>query len=78
MQKIGRYIVILLTVWLLPACQSSSQERKLAERQVLAEKQTAELCEALNKSASMDTIRLIAERNEDVLFYVFDARQMVY
>ena len=78
MRKIGRYIVILLTVWLLPACQSSSQERKLAERQVLAEKQTSELCEALNKSASMDTIRLIAERNEDVLFYVFDARQMVY
>ena len=27
---------------------------------------------------SLDSIRLIAERNEDVLFYVFDARQMVY
>lgn len=43
-----------------------------------AEKQTQELCEALNRNVSLDSIRLIAERNEDVLFYVFDARQMVY
>lgn len=43
-----------------------------------AEKQTQELCEALNRNMSLDSIRLIAERNEDVLFYVFDARQMVY
>lgn len=43
-----------------------------------AEKQTQELCEALNHNMSLDSIRLIAERNEDVLFYVFDARQMVY
>ena len=43
-----------------------------------AEKQTQELCEALNRNVSLDSIRLIAKRNEDVLFYVFDARQMVY
>ena len=78
MRKIGQSIVILLAVILCAACRSSSQERKLAEQQMQAEKQTQELCEALNRNVSLDSIRLIAERNEDVLFYVFDARQMVY
>ena len=79
MLKTFRNIGILVVVLLLTACHgTSSQERKLAERQMQAEKQTQELCEALNRNVSLDSIRLIAERNEDVLFYVFDARQMVY
>lgn len=79
MRKIGRYISFIACLILFAACHgTSSQERKLAERQMQAEKQTQELCEALNRNMSLDSIRLIAERNEDVLFYVFDARQMVY
>lgn len=79
MRKIGRYISFIACLILFAACHgTSSQERKLAERQMQAEKQTQELCEALNHNMSLDSIRLIAERNEDVLFYVFDARQMVY
>lgn len=79
MRKIGRYISFIACLILFAACHgTSSQERKLAERQMQAEKQTQELCEALNRNVSLDSIRLIAERNEDVLFYVFDARQMVY
>lgn len=79
MRKIGRYISFIACLILFAACHgTSSQERKLAERQMQAEKQTQELCEALNHNMSLDSIRLIAERNEGVLFYVFDARQMVY
>lgn len=66
--EIGLWIVLLLSV-VLAACQSP-QER--------AESRTAELVAALERNASIDTIRMIAERDDEVLFYIFDARQMVY
>ncbi|MBR7154979.1 MAG: hypothetical protein IKD12_06740, partial [Paludibacteraceae bacterium] len=82
MQKVIRNILFVLVVLLFAACKSgdasSLEQKRLAERQAQAEQQTAALCEALQHNASLDSIRLIAERNEDVLFYVFDARQMVY
>lgn len=82
MAKIIRNIVFVFVVLLLAACKggdaSSLEQKRLAERESKAEKQTTELCEALNHNASLDSIRAIAERDADVLFYVFDARQMVY
>ena len=63
----------------LVACQSGfTDEARLAKRQAYAEEQTAQLCEALEHGVSLDSIRLIAEKDDDVFFYIFDARQMVY
>ena len=82
MSKIIRNIGLVLGVLLLAACKggdaSSLEQKRLAERETKAEQHTVELCEALQRNASLDTIRAIAERDADVLFYVFDARQMVY
>ena len=86
MQKFKAYLgwilaalVILAVVIGMTACRSESkQNRKIAEKQVYAERQTAVLCEALERGASIDTIRAITESTNGVLFYVFDAHQMVY
>ena len=66
-------------VVVLAGCQSGSgEERQMKELQAQAERQTERLCEALTHNVSLDSIRSIAEQDERVLFYVFDARQMVY
>ena len=62
---------------LLASCGSREQKR-IAAQQESAQQRTAELCAALERGASLDTIRMIAEVNDEVLFYVFDARKMVY
>ena len=69
--KRGWYIVLLAV--LLVGC-GTRMERK----QKRAELQTAELVGALERNVPIDTIRSIAERDDEVLFYIFDARQMVY
>ena len=97
MQKLKAYLgwilaglVVLAVVIGMTACRSESkQNRKIAEKQAFAERQTAVLCEALERGASIDTIRAITEpfngerrkakgEKDEVFFYVFDARQMVY
>ena len=76
MRKILGFLILLLS---LTACHSSSSEaQKLLKREAYAEHQTALLCEALSRNTSLDSIRAIAEKDEEVLFYIFDARQMVY
>ena len=62
----------------LTACHGSSDEARLQKRQTNAEQQTAVLCKALLHNAPLDTIRAVAEKDPEVLFYIFDARQMVY
>ncbi|MBR1877941.1 MAG: hypothetical protein IJ814_02925 [Paludibacteraceae bacterium] len=83
MIKIAKIIHLSLFLGVLvafSACQSSSgnSQRRLAERQVYAEQRTQILADCLERHVPMDSIRAVAERDEDVLFYVFDARQMVY
>ena len=97
MQKLKAYLgwilaglVVLAVLIGMTACRSESkQNRKIAEKQAFAERQTAVLCEALERGASIDTIRAITEpfngerrkakgEKAEVFFYVFDARQMVY
>lgn len=85
MQKLKTYLgwilaglVVLALLVGLTACQSSSESRKIAERQAYAERETSELCAALERGAPIDTIRAITEATDEVLFYVFDAHQMVY
>ena len=77
-RKIFHFVCLSALFCLLAACHSSSAEKQLTEREAAAEKRTAELCHALLHNASLDSIRAIAEQEEDMLFYVFDARQMVY
>ena len=77
-RKIFHFLCLSALFCLLAACHSSSAEKQLTERETAAEKRTAELCHALLHNASLDSIRAIAEQEEDVLFYVFNARQMVY
>ena len=72
----GRILYIILCVFTLVSCASG--EHDLAARKAKAETQTMELCAALEADASLDSIRMIAERDAEVLFYVFDARRMVY
>ena len=97
MQKLKTYLgwilaglVILAVVIGMTACRSESkQNRRIEEKQALAERQTAVLCEALERGASIDTIRAITEpfngqgrkakdEKNEIFFYVFDAHQMVY
>ena len=64
---------------LLVACQAGfSDEGRLAKRQAHAEQRTALLCDALDRGVPIDSIRFIAEKDDDLFFYIFDARQMVY
>lgn len=83
MGKIAKIIhlgLFLGLIFAFSACDSSSSEneRSLAKRELYAEQRTALLVDCLNRHVSMDSIRAIAERDEDVLFYVFNARKMVY
>ena len=79
MKKALRYIGFCLLIVFMTSCKGERvQEKRLEQRQHVAEMQTADLGAALSRSAPLDTIRTIAEKNEDVLFYVFDAQQMVY
>ncbi len=78
MGKILRYIGIVALLIAMAACSENSSEKALEAKQHVAEQRTAQLCEALLRNSSLDTIRAIAEKDEDVLFYVFDSQQMVY
>ncbi len=79
MKKALRYIGLCLLIVLLSSCKSEqAEEKRTAKLQAQAEAKTTALCEALNRNAPLDTIRSIAEEKDDVLFYVFDAQQMVY
>ena len=78
MRTIFRYILFLTALLSLSACHSAQSEKQIAERQTLAEQRTEALCQALQHNASLDTIRAIAEKDEQVFFYVFNAQQMVY
>ena len=71
------------TIWFLGLfigllfCFASCQSRQ--ERiKTQAEQRTSQLVAALERNAPIDTLRAIAEKDDDVLFYIFDARQMVY
>lgn len=68
---------LFVLMCLLPACRQTG-EKALAKRQARAEQRTALLCDALQRGAPIDTIRAITEYEEDLFFYIFDARRMVY
>ena len=76
--RIGFKILLFLSGLALTACHTSRSEKLLAARQAMAEQRTVALCGALERGASLDTIRAIAEKDEQVFFYVFNAKQMVY
>ena len=79
MQKLVHFIVLLGLFLTLSACQSgSSDTKKLQARQSYAEQRTSILCDALERNASMDTIRSIAEKDDDLFFYIFNASRLVY
>ena len=78
MRKILRYIGIAAMLFVMAACDEKSAEKALLAKQHVAEQRTEQLCEALLHNSSLDTIRAIAEKDDDVLFYVFDSQQMVY
>ena len=71
--------IVWIGCMLLVACQAGfSEEERLAKRQAHAEQRTALLCDALDRGVPIDSIRFIAEKDDDLFFYIFDARQMVY
>ena len=71
--------IVWIGCMLLVACQAGfSDEGRLAKRQAHAEQRTALLCDALDRGVPIDSIRFIAEKDDDLFFYIFDARQMVY
>jgi len=78
MQKIPYFLSLVACLFLLSACHSGSEQRQLDKRKAIAEERTEWLCDALIHNASLDSIRTIAEQDDEVLFYVFDARKMVY
>ena len=78
MHKILQYIGIVVLLLAMVSCSGKSAEKALEAKQHVAEQRTEQLCEALLRNSSLDTIRAIAEKDDEVLFYVFDAQQMVY
>lgn len=77
--KILHFIAVLVLVWALSSCRTSSPDAsRMQQRQVYAERQTADLCAALERNAPLDTIRAIAEKDDDLFFYVFDSHRMLY
>ncbi len=78
MHKILRCIGIALLFLTMVSCNGKPAEKALEAKQHVAEQRTAQLCEALLRNTSLDTIRAIAEKDDDVLFYVFDSQHMVY
>ena len=71
-----RFVLAGVVLMLLLSC--SSEEQQLAKRQEYAERQTAALCDALARNTSLDSIRAITEQDDEVFFYIFDTRRMVY
>ena len=78
MRKILRHIGIAALLLAMTACGGKSAEKALEAKQRIAEQRTELLCNALLHNSSLDTIRAIAEKDDNVLFYVFDSQQMVY
>ena len=83
MHKFIRFIVLLGFVTAFVGCQSfrsdgARMQRQLNERIAYAEGQTKKLSDLLARHVPMDSIRIVAEEDEHLLFYVFDSRQMVY
>ena len=78
------YIFLYLAMMVcLTACHSFQADSKRLQRQVLereaeAERSISELSEALLHHTQMDSIRAITERDENLLFYVFDATRLLY
>ena len=70
-RKVYIYVCMALA-FILYACQLTQTDTKqLQEKQRRAEQQTAVLCEALQHSVSLDTIRVIAEKEKDIFFIEF-------
>jgi len=67
--------VLLVGFLLLQSCSSRSA---LDKRRDFAERQTEALRELLEHSTSLDSVRAIAEKEQDIFFYVFDRYEMVY
>ena len=78
MKKQRRYIGLIVCVAVLLALQACSSKPSLQQRQNYAEKQTAALRDVLEHTTSMDSVRAIAEKDDDLFFYIFDPYQMVY
>ena len=67
--------MLLVGFLLLQSCSSRSA---LDKRRDFAERQTEALRELLEHSTSLDSVRAIAEKEQDIFFYVFDRYEMVY
>lgn len=79
MRTLRLYIGWLFLALLLPGCAwMRSDEQLLEQRKAHAQAQTEELCGALLRNTSLDSIRSVAEKDEGVLFFVYDAGQLVY
>ena len=83
MRKFIRFIVLIGVLATFVGCHSfdfdcAHMQRQLNERIEYAEGQTEKLGELLVGHVSMDSIRIVAEEDEHLLFYVFNGYQMVY
>lgn len=83
MNKLVRFIGFALVALLCTACHSFSADsarlqRQLDERIHYADKQTERLSNLLQRHIHTDSIRIVAEEDRHLLFYVFDATKMVY
>ena len=83
MRKFIRFILFIAVLSAFVGCHSfradsARLQRQLNERIAYAQEQTAELSALLVRHAPMDSIRLVAEADRHLLFYVFNSQQMVY
>ena len=73
-----RYIGLMVCAVVLLALQACSSKPSLEQRQSYAEKQAEALKDVLEHTTSLDSVRAIAEKDDDVFFYIFDPYRMVY
>lgn len=83
MRKFIRFLLLVVIGSAFIGCHSfradgARMQRQLNERIEYAETQTKRLSKLLERHAPMDSIRLVAEADRHLLFYVFNSHQMVY
>ncbi len=82
LRRISFFLLVLLVAG-LSSCGGFEPDAKrlqktLLRREALAEKQATEMAHCMQHNPNFDSIKAIAQEDENILFYIFDKRNLVY
>ncbi|GEM_PF-418988 len=81
--RILLFLLLSLTAAGLSSCGGFDRDGKrlqkaLLRQEAFAESRTATLAQCLQHNSSFDSVRIITQDSEHILFYIFDKRNLVY